>query len=277
MNNVKFDLGGGFLLSIADIILPVIKGFFKDPIVNLVRQQISNGIPTSFNNFVKNSKGFFNLGENISGFESSPYGSLTLDYQLDDDLRVKKERIEFGFNGTVFNKDKGYRVPENIKQPQMPMYDKNIDSKFQLFISNYLLDTFAAAFLEKQPFKYELQAAKLNNPIAPFTTTTFEGVFPYLTSRFGKDIPTDLMLKVKKIYDIEAFADDQDNDEDDITSKGVLKLKIDLECEGKLAYPGGLNKTVGYAEWNEAILKVNITQANGTVFKIVMQSGNVTT
>lgn len=133
-----------------------------------------------------------------------------------------------------------------------------------------MLDTFAAAFLEKQPFKYELQAAKLTNPIAPFTTTTFEGVFPYLTSRFGKDIPTDLMLKVKKIYDIEAFADDQDSDNEDITSRGVLKLKIDLECEGKLVYPGGLNKTVGFAEWNEAILKVNITQANGTVFKIVM-------
>lgn len=67
------------------------------------------------------------------------------------------------------------------------------------------------------------------------------------------------MLKVKKIYDIEAFGEDGDNDSDDITSKGTLKLKIDLECEGKLAYPGGLNKTVGYAEWNEAILKVNIT------------------
>ena len=139
------------------------------------------------------------------------------------------------------------------------MYDKNIDSKFQLFISNYLLDTVAAAFLEKQPFKYELEAAKLPNPIAPFTTTTFEGVFPYLTSRFGKDIPTDLMLKVKRVYDIEAFADDQDNDLEDITSRGVLKLKTDVECEGKLVYPGGLNKTVGYAEWNEATVKVNIT------------------
>ncbi len=68
-----------------------------------------------FNNFVKSTKGFFNLGENIPGFENSPYGSLTLDYQLDDDIRVLNDRIEFGLNGTVFNKDKGYKVPPNIK------------------------------------------------------------------------------------------------------------------------------------------------------------------
>lgn len=122
-----------------------------------------------------------------------------------------------------------------------------------------MLDTFAAAFLEKEPFKYELVSANLTNPIAPFTTTTFEAVFPYLTSRFGMDVPTNLLLKVKKIYDIEAFADDQDNDNVDITSRGVLKLKADVECEGKLLYPGGLLKSVGYAEWNEAIVKISIT------------------
>jgi hypothetical protein len=117
----------------------------------------------------------------------------------------------------------------------------------------------------------------LTNPIAPFTTTTFEAVFPYLTSRFGFDVPTNLLLKVKRVYEIEAFADDSDKDNIDITSKGVLKLKADVECEGKLLYPGGLIKNVGYAEWNEATVKINITQAKGTIFKIVMQSGNVST
>ena len=115
-----------------------------------------------------------------------------------------------------------------------------------------------AAFLEKVPFTKELLYSQLNNPIAPFTTTTFEGVFPYLTSRFGKDIPTDLMLKVKKIYDIEAVSDNKGISDYDITSKGILKAKIDLDCEGRLNYPGGIQKNVGYASWNEAVLKVNI-------------------
>ena len=139
------------------------------------------------------------------------------------------------------------------------------------------MDTFAAAFLEKEPFKYELVSANLTNPIAPFTTSTFEAVFPYLTSRFGMDVPTNLLLKVKRVYDIEAFGDNNENDNKDITSRGVLKLKADVECEGKLLYPGGVIKNAGYAEWNEAIVKINITQAKGTIFKIMMQSGNVTT
>jgi len=141
----------------------------------------------------------------------------------------------------------------------MPMYNSSIDSKIQLFISNYLLNTFAAAFFEKEPFVYVLRAANLSNPIANFTTTTFEPVFPYLTSRFGMDVPTDLTLKVKRVYGIEAFANDEDNDTIDVTSKGVLKLKTDVECELKLLYPGGVNKVVGYAEWSDATVKINIT------------------
>ena len=159
MSQVYFDLGGGIILGVIDIIMPLIKGFLKETIVSLVQDALSSGLPEMFNSFVKNSQGFLNLGELIPDLKNGPYGSLTLDFQLDDDLIVLKERFEFAINGTIFNNDKGYRVPAGIKQPEIPMHDKNIDSKFQLFISNYLLDTFAAAFLEKEPFKYELQAA----------------------------------------------------------------------------------------------------------------------
>jgi hypothetical protein len=38
MDQVYFDFGGGIILGIVDIIMPVIKGFFKDPIVTLVQQ-----------------------------------------------------------------------------------------------------------------------------------------------------------------------------------------------------------------------------------------------
>lgn len=122
-----------------------------------------------------------------------------------------------------------------------------------------MLDTLAAAFLEKEPFKYELKADEIVSPIAPFTTTTFEGIFPFLTSRFGVDVPANLLLKVKKVYDIEAFGDKKDDDTDEITSRGVLKLKADVECEGKLVYPGGVIKSVGYAEWSNGTAKINIT------------------
>ena len=102
------------------------------------------------------------------------------------------------------------------------------------------MNTFTAAFLEKETFNRDLLYHQLINPIAPLTTSTFEPVFPFLTSKFGLDIPTDLTLKVKKIYDIQAIADGKDVRDNDITSKGILKAKIDLDCEGRLNYPGGI-------------------------------------
>jgi hypothetical protein len=76
------------------------------------------------------SKGFYNLGEQSpeSFPPSNPYSSLTLDFQLDNDIRVREKRIEFGINGTFFNRDKGYKIPERIKEPIMPLYDPTIPS-----------------------------------------------------------------------------------------------------------------------------------------------------
>ena len=72
---------------------------------------------------------------------------MTLDYALDDDLKISKNKIMFGINGTFFNNDKGYRAPP-IKQAVMPMYDPNVPGTCYVFISNYMLESFGFAFLE---------------------------------------------------------------------------------------------------------------------------------
>jgi len=129
---------------------------------------------------------------------------------LDDDFKITKDRLIFGINGTFFNMDKGYRIPK-AQQAIMPMYDPKVPGKLQLFISNYLLESFTYAFLEKVPFNYRLTAASVigQNPVAPFETNTFEAVFPFLTSRFGKKIPTDLDIKVRRIWDVNCTEDER--------------------------------------------------------------------
>lgn len=91
MSQIKFEFGGGFLLSLADIIAPLIKGLFKGPIERAVYDYIY-GIPKKFNNFVVKSQGYYNLGDNMPGSfpAKSPYSSITFDFQLDDDIRVKE-------------------------------------------------------------------------------------------------------------------------------------------------------------------------------------------
>jgi hypothetical protein len=94
-------------------LVSVIRGFFKGPIERLVKDQLTNGIPSKFNKFIKDSNGFLTMGDlNPALFpKGSQYANLTLDIQLDNDFKIGKNRIEFGFNGTWFNNDKGYVVP----------------------------------------------------------------------------------------------------------------------------------------------------------------------
>ena len=149
----------------------------------------------------------------------------------------------FGINGTFFNNDKGYRAPL-IKQAVMPMYDPSVPGKIQLFISNYMLESFGYAFLEKKPFSYTLEAKKINSPIVPFDSSTFEAVFPFLTSRFGKKIPTDLVLNVSRVWDVNC-TEDWKNSSHKI---GKISLKANIEVEGILKYLSGVNKSIGYTE-----------------------------
>jgi hypothetical protein len=146
-----------------------------------------------------------------------------LDYSLDDDLKISNNKIMFGINGTFFNNDKGYRAP-NIKQAVMPMYDPSIPGKFQLFISNYMLESFGYAFLEKKPFNYTLEATKVVNVVAPFESTTFEAVFPFLTSRFGKKIPSDLDIRVTRVWDVNCTEDGSNSSH----KIGHISLKANL-------------------------------------------------
>jgi len=201
-SKIKFDLGGDFLLSIADLLIPVLKGLFRGPVEKLVNDKIK-AFPNNFNAGVKADNGFYNFGKKMpeSFPKGAPNASITFDYQLDDEIRVYKDRIVFGINGTFFNNDKGYRVPP-IKQYVMPMYDPEVPAKFQIFISNYMIESFGYSFLEKQPFIFPMPAWKFNNRIAPFDTSTFEGVFPFMTSRFGKKIPTDLIMRVDRMWDV---------------------------------------------------------------------------
>ncbi len=110
---IDLDIGGSIAGELFEGLVSVIRGFFKGPIERLVKDQLTNGIPSKFNKFIKDSNGFLTMGDlNPALFpKGSQYANLTLDIQLDNDFKIGKNRIEFGFNGTWFNNDKGYVVP----------------------------------------------------------------------------------------------------------------------------------------------------------------------
>lgn len=110
-NKITFDLGGSFLLNIADLLIPIVKGTFAGPVSNLVTRQI-RALPDAFNGYMIDNNGFVNFGS-VFWKGNSPYTSLTVDLSLDETLRVHKNRLEFSINGTFFNNDRVYKIPKN--------------------------------------------------------------------------------------------------------------------------------------------------------------------
>lgn len=140
------------------------------------------------------------------------------------------------------------------------------------------MESLAWAFLEKQPFSYRMKASVLDNSIAPFDTNTFEAVFPFLTSHFGKKIPTDLVLRVKRVWDVTCKEDERNT-----THKvGRISMKMDLETECIVIYPKGVdhpkgeNVSIGHAEYRQTEFDIRIIQVNLTNFTVVLLRGFVT-
>jgi hypothetical protein len=68
-----------------------------------------------------------------------------------------------------------------------------------------MMNSLARAYFEKNTYSYTIFAEEFppdNETVAPFITDSIEGIFPFVTSRFGKNIGVDIKFVVKKVRDI---------------------------------------------------------------------------
>lgn len=173
----------------------------------------------------------------------------------------------------MFNKDKGYKTPPVVQPVAMPMQDPNIASKVQLFISNYFLESALFAYLDKNPFGYEFLAAEyMDQDVAPFETDTMEALFPFLTTRYGKRVPTDFTFWVRKVWDLHPF---EENKTDSLNQTGRINAKMYVEADVKLRYPDGRNLSIGKAEFHNVVFSTYLNQTNGTILSTWLHSCNV--
>jgi|Laugresu1bdmlbdd_1035124.scaffolds.fasta_scaffold97511_1 hypothetical protein len=100
-----------------------------------------------------------------------------------------------------------------------------------------------------------MPAWDFNNSVAPFETTTFEGIFPFMSSRYGKRNPTDLIFSIFKLYDIKCYDGNSTNSTD---RSGFIEAKMYIEAEAKLQYQKNNNYSIGHAEFHDTKLKVQI-------------------
>lgn len=186
---------------------------------------------------------------------------------------MTSERIEVGINGTFFNRKQGYYVSPTIKAPQnMPTYDPTLNSRLQVFVSNYFLETMLSTYFKTDPFHYDLLASEYADvTLAPFDSNTLEGIFPYLTSRFGKKVPTDISFQITDAWGVQSF---QANKSDPNNQTGLLTAHARMQATVTLRYPTGDSVTVGTARFPDVEVAAYVNQTNQTLLSTWLHTCN---
>ena len=169
--------------------------------------------------------------------------------------------------------DKGYSVPNVAPPIDMPTFNPNVTSKLQVFISNYFLESIAHAYFQKNIFTYTIEAntSTGQNKIAPFDTNTLEAVFPFITMKFGKKMPTDVTFSVLDLWGVNAFATNY-TFATNLTGRIVAHMKI--EASAIIRYPSGESQNLGTAQFHDTVFSAYVNQTNNTNLSTWLHSCN---
>lgn len=224
MQKLKFNIGGSFIASMADIIVPILTLAIKDPLEGFVRGQLKSTLPDMLNKKIIEDEGYFPIP-----LDSVGWGTLFMDYAYEDSFRIMESYMQGAFNATVFTEKSKYFVPA-WKERDMPFHNNESPAQAQVFISEYFMETAAHAILEIKPISYYFSHTMIpDNPFnIKLNTSVAEALVPFLTHYYGKDIPIDAEIRVIKMWDFKI--DPKVNN---------VNLKVNLEIIGWVNYPNG--------------------------------------
>lgn len=86
---------------------------------------------------------------------------------------VTDKNIQAGIKGLLYNEDLGEIEPSMAPPTNMPSYNSNSTQAFQLFLSDYTLDSFGTSFLRAFPVNISLESKNVmpESPIQLDTTS----------------------------------------------------------------------------------------------------------
>uniref|UniRef100_A0A7S3FUF0 Lipid-binding serum glycoprotein C-terminal domain-containing protein n=1 Tax=Strombidium rassoulzadegani TaxID=1082188 RepID=A0A7S3FUF0_9SPIT len=146
--------------------------------------------------------------EKLDG-ESEIYKGLMLDWQTPLSPKLDQANFMFGVKGLFFVKDQG-EVEPSVTPPVLPSHDEQSKSKFQINISNYLVDSLFDSFLKVYNVSYWTKSKDVPSsfPIK-LDTSSLDMFFPGLESHYGKNLPVDIEYKLSKLSDFQVKEADQ--------------------------------------------------------------------
>jgi hypothetical protein len=197
-DGISLHIHGDVIAKLADLLKGLFLGTIRDEITSQLKKAIDSELPKSVNAMLSKSQGV-----------SEVFDGLDLDWSMPTTPAINAQELEFGLKGLFFPKDKGEVEPAD-QPPVMPYHDASIPSEFQVYISNYLLDSLATSYLTEKGFSFWTKSKDVpaSFPIQ-LTTTGLNGFFPGLEAFYGPNLPVDVQYSLESLKGFTSAEQDQ--------------------------------------------------------------------
>jgi len=194
MSNVNVDLPkdhlnihvhGNVVAKIADAFKKLFIGTIRDEITKNLKDLLVKQVPPQLNKIVAEQQGFTEV-----------YKGLDLDWSLPAAPKITASLLQFGIKGLLYPKNES-EVEPPVSPPEMPLHDDQSPSKFQFFLSNYVVDSMFYSFLRVHEIHFWTKSTAVPKtfPIQ-LDTTSLNFFFPGLKKHYGIDLPVDVEYKL---------------------------------------------------------------------------------
>ena len=198
-DSMNLTLQGSFIVTLADILLPLFKSTINDQVTQQVTNALDQLVAPELNKLISSQHGFTEL-----------YHGMDLDWSIASVPKVDQLQLSGGIKGLLFPESKG-EVEPPVPAPVMPLHDDKSPAKFQAFVSAYVADSLAYSFLQTNKFDIwtNSSAAPKGFPIT-LSTSGLDYFFPGLSTHYGADLPVDIEYRLESLRNFTAVADSQE-------------------------------------------------------------------
>mmetsp|Transcript_31675 Transcript_31675/g.48471 ORF Transcript_31675/g.48471 Transcript_31675/m.48471 type:complete len:206 (+) Transcript_31675:267-884(+) len=139
-DHIKIHIHGNVVAKIADAFSKLFKCPIRKQIIKDLKKILTEQLPPRLNKFIADHDGHTEL-----------YPGLDLDWSVPAAPCITDKLMQFAVKGLFFPAN-GTEVEPPVAPPVMPFYDANEPSKFQSFVSEYLVDSLFDAVLKVYTF-----------------------------------------------------------------------------------------------------------------------------
>ena len=134
---------------------------------------------------------------------------MELDWSLPFSPKVTDKMLEFAIKGLFFKKDAGEVEPAVLPPKDMELYDASSPSKFQAFLSTYVLESASYAFLATNEIHLWTKSSDIPKSFPIQLNTSSLGQFlPGLVDKYGENKLIDIEYKLDKVGNFSIKQDD---------------------------------------------------------------------